>query len=845
MTNTAQKRAGLYILAFIIPAAAAMVSFWVKGIAPFGDGFITNWDCYTQYVDYFDWYRRVLTDGANVFYSFGKSMGGNTFGLFAYYLASPLNLLIVFFPEGTTLTFMTVITIFKLGLCGLTCSIFLSKRFRLSTPLVLTLAIGYALCDYVATFSVCGIMWMEALILLPLVMLGVCQWLKEKKRALFLVSSVLAVYCCWFTAYMIFAFMILYYLYEYFLANGKVKAKRFWTDLLRFALLMILALALSMFILLPVIYAQMAGEAGDFTSGFYRAFFLKDFPAALFTGRANIAYVPQICCGTVTLFAIFMFFFSRDISRSEKIATALFLAFMVLSTFLMLLVEAWDGFRITRGYYCRFAFLICFLMVFVAARAFETATKPRKWQILLSGGVLFAAALTQYNDYIGNYYIYIVLGLVVLVTGCFLAFPKYRKLVPVLFVVITALEMGFNYYATLNILASNDAPAQTYQDYRLRESASYYELQAQDSSFYRVEKMYSRLGTGFRWQPPTNEGMAVGYSQISNYSSSNDIDLDAFLASMGYSRDDMGSSDFKQSIPLSDALLGIKYVYKADGTLIRNDGAMSLGYASSEDILGSLPVMNTESCAWYASLHSQPAEPNETGDPFAEQNEFVSRLLGEDVQVYKPLAVTQASDTDSLKEWQVNTDSHEKAYAYIDTSKMVRSTLSVGNDVLGEYNVWTTYYAFDISGLKDGQTIKLTPESPGDKLEYQTLIAYYVDEDVYNAAIAKLKEGEFNPDTVEDGYVHGSYSTSSDTLLFTTIPYDSGWTIRVNGQEVTPEKAAGAFIAIPLTVGDNEITMTYAPKGLYAGIVISGVALAGVIVVFVLRRRKRAAGAIC
>ena len=58
-----------------------------------------------------------------------------------------------------------------------------------------------------------------------------------------------------------------------------------------------------------------------------------------------------------------------------------------------------------------------------------------------------------------------------------------------------------------------------------------------------------------------------------------------------------------------------------------------------------------------------------------------------------------------------------------------------------------------------------------------------------------------------------------------SIPYEKGWTLLLNGEEVEPELFGGTFMALELTPGDYELSMQYVPHGKYAGIVISVVSI--------------------
>ncbi|MBR3188107.1 MAG: YfhO family protein [Lachnospiraceae bacterium] len=57
--------------------------------------------------------------------------------------------------------------------------------------------------------------------------------------------------------------------------------------------------------------------------------------------------------------------------------------------------------------------------------------------------------------------------------------------------------------------------------------------------------------------------------------------------------------------------------------------------------------------------------------------------------------------------------------------------------------------------------------------------------------------------------------------LFTSIPYDDGWTIKRNGDKITPVLFENCLICIPLRNGENHIQMTYTAPGLRPGIVLS------------------------
>lgn len=120
----------IYIFSFIVPIMLMVVIYALIGIYPTGDKTIVNSDMYLQYVGFLGHIKDVLKGEANLFYSFSKSLGGNTVGLFAYYMSSPLNLIIGLFPKVYIAETIVVITLIKIGLSSLTFTIYLIQSFK-------------------------------------------------------------------------------------------------------------------------------------------------------------------------------------------------------------------------------------------------------------------------------------------------------------------------------------------------------------------------------------------------------------------------------------------------------------------------------------------------------------------------------------------------------------------------------------------------------------------------------------------------------------------------------------------------------------------------------------------
>ena len=119
------------LLAFGIPFVAGIIILACFGIYPFGTNCILHIDMYHQYCPFFMELQEKLTSGGSLLYSWNLGLGSDFVSLYAYYLASPLNWLLILCPKAFVIEFMTLITVVKIGLAGLFMYWFLKEHFRL------------------------------------------------------------------------------------------------------------------------------------------------------------------------------------------------------------------------------------------------------------------------------------------------------------------------------------------------------------------------------------------------------------------------------------------------------------------------------------------------------------------------------------------------------------------------------------------------------------------------------------------------------------------------------------------------------------------------------------------
>jgi len=95
----------------------------------------------------------------------------------------------------------------------------------------------------------------------------------------------------------------------------------------------------------------------------------------------------------------------------------------------------------------------------------------------------------------------------------------------------------------------------------------------------------------------------------------------------------------------------------------------------------------------------------------------------------------------------------------------------------------------------------------------------------FSEGYSLLSENQLELTLFDTDYIEGNLKSDRDGVFFTSIPYDEGWEIFIDGQKQETKKAAGYFLSCPVEKGDHEITLKYTVPGIKVGAVISVMSL--------------------
>ena len=118
----------------LLAAFVTAVIYWTVMLlgkyVPFGINTPAVTDAKLQYLDLFAYYRDVLTGQNSAVYTFSNTLGGGAAAIWAYYLASPFNLLVLLFPKDQLNFFLEVLITAKLCAASASFAWFTGRRFR-------------------------------------------------------------------------------------------------------------------------------------------------------------------------------------------------------------------------------------------------------------------------------------------------------------------------------------------------------------------------------------------------------------------------------------------------------------------------------------------------------------------------------------------------------------------------------------------------------------------------------------------------------------------------------------------------------------------------------------------
>ena len=945
------------IWSFFLSAALMLLVYVAMDVYPFGKSSVLVLDLNGQYVQFFAGLRAILHGDGSLLYSFSRSLGGEFLGIYAYYLASPLSWIVAIFPEKNILEALLVIFVLKSGFAGLNFGAFLHYTRRPPKPLTVAISILYAMSSYTVVMQH-NTMWMDAMMLLPLLLLGLERLIRHKKPILYTVTLGVTLLANYYIGYMMCIFTAIYFFYL-FLAhdsenlNPRGERRHFFSSLLRTGVYTLLGIGIAAMLLLPAYYSLTFGKT-TFSEGnfaFTTKFNILDFITKMFPGSYDTVRpegLPWVYAGTVSLILLPLFFMAGRISVREKIASGAILFILFLSMYINTFDVLWHGGQAPNWLNYRYSFVFIFFVLLLAARAI-TVLHSVDYRAILAVAAFWllvvvilqkinptytvAGVTKPYFDNLSG--VWFSIGFLVVYATILLFLNGHDRTSPrletiaTIMVAVLCVELllnGIFYLRKQHEDVTISSYASYHDFYDVYDAPFDYVKENDDEPFYRMDMAFQRYVT---------DSFVLGYRGLASSTSTLNADVVAFQHALGMKANSHWTSATGSTIA-SNSLLGVKYwiakdkaATDANGSPVnrletelfvdpfytehrRDEESMTVTYLNPY----ALPIAFTSTDAIRDLTYEMPAEPKYAPDnsvqdyggytyrdgawvlseewentlwsPFLRLNATYSALSGyrnlsvfeaveatvrttgsmekkAEVWSHTPYTIPQKEDTASRIEFTLTAPKDgAPIYCYFPTKYPREATIYINGKLRSYYTNGNTKnekqsddllypdcagaaQVFSIGSFAEGETVtvSLSIEKYGEfYLVEDTPYFYTLNEEALATATARISAGGISLTRADDDHFEGTITAREGyTTVQTTIPYDAGWQITVNGEKVEGYKTLGALLAFDLPKsGTYEVEMLYRPSLYTLGLILSIVAIlvtAAILTVILLRDKRR------
>ena len=364
----------------------------------------------------------------------------------------------------------------------------------------------------------------------------------------------------------------------------------------------------------------------------------------------------------------------------------------------------------------------------------------------------------------------------------------------------------------------------------------------------------------------TNDVMEVGYRGLSNSTSTLNAKTIAFLARLGLLSTSHWSR-YAGSTAVVDSLLGIKYLVatvdaepnrlyqkfleRNNNLVFQNPYALPIAYATKD--------LSSFDFAEYQN------------NPLAAQNALLRAMTGLDLDVYEPVRVSAVDfkggqknilyvEDDGCNYYEFLSDVYIKnktdlengtlkdvyapdseitftltvpadgrLYFYVPTNYKNKATILINGAEIETIFHEETDYVKDLGDRKVGEKLTLTLRL--DKALYfyypaEADLFYLENTENLDAQMKELAAGGITlSDFTEESFTGSITVTEGKKTVFTTIPYDAGWQITVDGVAIEGYETLDALLAFDLVAGTHTVELVYRPDCYVLGSIISVVSV--------------------
>ena len=808
-----------YLLSGLIPVVIFIIAMILNKCYPFGDKLLNIYDSKNQYSSILLTAVRGIKSG-NLFYTMNAGLGLNLYGMTTYYTTGILNIFALFANETNYDIYSTIMILVRFMCLGLSMCFYLQKK-NLKPIYTIILSVSYALMGFTSTYYY-NFIWIDSIILLPLVIYGLEKLIKENKPLFYIITLSLAIISNFYIGYMICIFCTLFFFYKLYLTKSENKKEIIKT----FIISSILSGLISCAILIPAFFALIDGKTVIYSFDKEYFSFNKNILTTLYSlTPGSYKHGDQIDGQALIYSSLFVFvnsilyFFNKGISKKEKKASFLIILIFLISILFNPINYIWHMFAKPIWYPFRFSFLVSFFLIYISSNNLIKIDKlkmSKNFKILLSAAIIILIELSamyklnlNLKENINNTYLGYILGFTFITIIIYISsINKDSNKKKVLFISLIFIDLFIN--AAYTLYENNKNAINFKQDYKMMNE---YKNQIKiikknnNKDYYRIDVDNYYI---------INMGLTYGYNSIDAMSSIRSNDINKFLKNTGlYENSEFARVEFDSYDPAVISLYNIKYIVNKNGNDYRTiNNILPLGFTTNKGI--------------------KDIKLNKDVNYAKNIEKIYSSFLNEDTSFYK--YITYKDFKTYSKDGNIYSE-----YSFTANKDYVVRTDTIAYTVFINNKKYTDNDFNEIFNVKKGDKIKLRyvyNESISTKQINLTIL----DLEKFNKSLDELDKKTSKLSNIKINQNHHIISGEIDvnkknTYLFTTIGYHKGMKVYVDGKRIKPDIIDNAVIGLDLTKGHHKIVIDYIPQGFILGIIASIIGI--ICTILLIRYRKK------
>lgn len=819
----------IYVLyTLLLSILIILVFFYINNITPFGSKDFTVIDFYHQYFPMTSELINRILNSKTLLFSFNGSLPfiRNLYN----YLSSPFNILLLPFKDNLSTGFSLLIAI-KAVLASTTICYYLTKNIK-NSILSIPISISYGFSSYYIAYH-WNIMWLDGMIFLPLIILGLERIIKENKSLLYIITLSISIFSNYYIGYMICIFTFIYFQF-YYLLNYKFNIKDFLIKFKNYILYSIISIGIISIVIIPIYFSlsSISATKDTFPSIFETEFNIINFilnnfslskPTALISENIPL---PNTSSSLLIFILIPLFFINKNINKKEKILYALLLLTLFLCMHNTFINFIWHGFHFPNDLPYRQSFIYIFITIIIAYKSLINIKYINTKKLLITLTVFILLIILSKIikfDNLQNKVLIINTILLIIYFTILIINIKNKKYTQFALITIVAIETCIS--CVYNIKPDHNGKD---LDNSIKNYQYIKNILPQENEFYRIEKIK---------HDTYNDPALNNYYGISVFSSMTYEDISKLQRKLGNGSNNINSYYYNLQTPIYNSMFNIKYLvgkfnynknfYKEN----KNEGIKEYKYPLSIAYKVNNNIKN-----WDTS----------SNNPFTVQESFIKESTGFDNMFNKlninfkdivPEITNNGYFINSrICSINLENDRNGDVYLYIDSNNL--SSVLVNGE---SYFIATNEpYIINLGYFSKYDDINVTMYFSYGDTSYNefNIYAYSFNENNFKKAYNSLNEEILNISSFKENHIKGNINLKESGAIFTSIPYDNSWKIKVDNKYIDFYKIGESYIGFNLNEGYHNIEFIYKTKGLKTGAIISTISLISTIYLYIKKKLR-------